>query len=112
MEQTAVAVERVPWGESSSRLNTVLLLSWCIHIRGGCKLLGTLVGVVTLDSTFKASNLGLVFSYNRHNIASSPWGSIVVVVVGLGRCTVEVVGVARVVVVVSSRLSFPPLRLG
>ena len=76
-----------------------LLLSGGIHIGGCCKLLGALIGVVTLDSTFKASNLGLVFGCNRHDIASSPWGSIVVVVVvivvvGLGRCTVEVVGVA------------------
>ena len=50
---------------------------------------------MTLDSTLKTSNLRLVFGCNRHDIASSPWGSIVVVVVvGLGRCTVEVVGVA------------------
>ena len=70
---------------------------------------------MTVDSAFKTSNLGLFFPCNRHNIASSPWGSIVVVVVvvvGLGRCTVEVVGVAGVVVVVSSGLHFTSATVG
>src|SRR4051812_9670185 len=83
----------------------VLLLSWGIHIGGYYKLLGALIGVVTLESTFKTGNLRLLFSCNRHNIASSPWGSVGVVgvvVVGLGRCMVEIVGVAMVVVVVFS----------
>src|SRR4051794_34082332 len=82
------------------------LLSWGIHIGGGCKLLRALVGVVTLGSAFITSNLRLVFSCNRHGIASSPWGSIgvggVVAVVELGRCTIKVVGVAGVFVAVSS----------
>src|SRR3954469_16160429 len=81
-------------------------MSWGIHIGSCCKLLGALIGVVTLGSAFITSNLRLVFSCNRHSIASSPWGSIGVVgvsmVVELGRCTVEIVGVVGVVVVVSS----------
>ena len=84
----------------------MLLLSWGIHIGGCCKLLGALIGVVTLGSAFITSHLRLVLSCNRHNIASSPWGSIGVVgdivVVELGQCTDEIARVAGVVVVVSS----------
>ena len=105
-KETAVAVERVSWRKPSSGLNMALLLSWGICIRGCGNLLGALIGVVTLGSTFITSHLGLVLSCNRHIIASSSWGSIGVggdiVVVELGRCTIEIAGVAGVVVVVSS----------
>ena len=65
-----------------------LLLSWRICI-GGCGiLLGALIGVVTLISIVITSHLRLVLCCNRHNIASSPWGSVGVgggiVVVELG----------------------------
>src|SRR3954470_2088716 len=74
---------------------------------GGCGiLLGALIGVLTLGSTFITSHLRLVLCCNRHNIASSPRGSTGVgggiVVVELGRCTIEITGVPGVVVVVSS----------
>src|SRR3954470_14581545 len=74
---------------------------------GGCGiLLGALIGVVTLISTVITSHLRLVLCCNRHNIASSPRGSVgvcgsVVVVVELGWCTVEIVRVAGVVVISS-----------
>ena len=59
---------------------------------------------MTLGSAF-ITHLRLVLSCNRHNIASSPWGSIGVggdiVVVELGRCTIEIVGVTGFVVVSS-----------
>ena len=60
---------------------------------------------MTLGSKFITSHLGLVLRCNRHNIASSPWGSVGVggdiVVVELGCCTVETTGVAGVVVISS-----------
>src|SRR3954463_6091727 len=104
-KKTTVAVERVPWGKPSSGLNTTLLLSWGICI-GGCDiLLGALIGVVTLISKVITSHLRLVLCCNRHNIASSPRGSVGVsgsiVVVELGWCTVEIVRVAGVVVISS-----------
>src|SRR3954463_505127 len=104
-KETAVAVERIPWGKPSSWLNTTLLLSWSICI-GGCGiLLGSLIGVVTLGSTFITSHLRIVLRWNRHIIASSPWGSVGVggdiVIVELGWCTVEIARVAGVVVVSS-----------
>ena len=80
MEETTVAVVRVPWGKSSSRLNTTLLLSWGIHISGGCKLLGTLIGVVTLHSTLETGDLGLVLDCDRYSIAASSGCSVVFVV--------------------------------
>ena len=92
-KKTAVAVERIPWGKPSSKLNTTLLLSWGICI-GGCEILlvGTLVGVVTLISTVITSHLRLVLSCDRHSIASSPRGSVGVggniVVVELGWVTI------------------------
>ena len=50
---------------------------------------------MTLDSTFKTSNLRLVLGCYRHNIASSSWGSVGVggdiVVIELGWGTVEIV---------------------
>src|SRR3954468_10334271 len=102
-KKTAIAVERVPWGKPSSRLNTTLLLSWGICIRGCGILLGALVGVVTLISTVITSYLRLVLCFNRHNIASSPRGSVGVggsiVVVELGWCTVEIARFAGVVVI-------------
>src|SRR3954470_23118042 len=110
-KKTAVAVERIPWGKPSSRLNTTLLLSWGIGI-GCCGILlvGALVGVVTLISTVITSYLRLVLCCYRHNIASSPRGSVGVggsiVVVELGWGTVEIVRVAGVVVISSgSRVS-------
>src|SRR3954463_5923349 len=104
-KETAVAVERIPWGKPSSWLNTTLLLSWGICI-GGCGiLLGALIGVVTLGSTFITSYLRLVLCCNRHNIASGPWGSVGVgggiVVVELGWGTVEIARVVGVFVVSS-----------
>src|SRR4051812_6225680 len=80
-----------------------LLLSWGIHIGGCCKILGALIGVETLGYAFITSHLRLVLSCNRHNIASSPWGSVGggIVVVELGQGTVEIAGVAEVVVVSS-----------
>src|SRR3954471_1473022 len=104
-KKTAVAVERNPWGKPSSGLDTTLLLSWGIGI-GGCGiLLGELIGVVTLISTVITSHLRLVLCCNRHNIASSPRGSVGVggsiVVVELGWCTVEIVRVVGVVVISS-----------
>src|SRR4051812_24244292 len=104
-KKTVVAVERVPWGEPSSRLNTTLLLSWGICIGGYGILLGTLIRVVTLISTVITSHLRLVLCCNRHIITSSPQGSVGVggsiVVVELGWCTVEITRVAGVVVVSS-----------
>ena len=79
-------------------------MSWGIHIGSGGNLLGTLIGVVTLHSTLETSNLRLVFRCHGHNIASSSGCSVVivvVVVVSLGRCTVEIASVACVVVVSS-----------
>src|SRR4051812_16659190 len=102
-KKTVVAVERVPWGKPSSGLNTTLLLSWGICI-GGCGiLLGALIRVVTLISTVITSHLRLVLCCNRHNIASSPRGSVggSIVIVELGWCTVEIARVAGVVVVSS-----------
>src|SRR3954471_20290737 len=100
-KETAVAVKRFPWGKPSSGLNTTLLLSWGICIGGCGNLLRALIGIVTLGSTFITSHLRLVLRCNRHNIASSPWGSVGVgggiVVVELGWCTGEIAGVARVV---------------
>src|SRR4051794_1730934 len=109
-KKTAIAVERVPWGKPSSGLDTTLLLSWGICI-GGCGiLLGALVGVVTLISTVITSHLRLVLCCDRHNIASSPRGSVGVrgsiVVVELGWGTIEIARVAGVVVISSgSRVS-------
>src|SRR3954469_4512362 len=66
-KETAVAVERVPWGKPSSRLNTTLL-SWGIFIGGYSNLLGALIGIVTFGSTLITSHLGLVLRCNRHII--------------------------------------------
>src|SRR5215216_6591419 len=104
-KEMTVAVERIPWGKASSGLNTTLLLSWGICI-GGCGiLLRALIGVVTLISTAITSHLRLVLCCIRHNIASSPRGSVGVggsiVVVELVWCTVEIVRVAGVVVISS-----------
>src|SRR3954469_138381 len=101
-KNTAVAVERNPWGKPSSGLDTTLLLSWGIGI-GGCGiLLGALIGVVTLISTVITSHLRLVLCCYRHSIASSPRGSVGVggsiVVVELGWGTIEMARVAGVVV--------------
>src|SRR4051812_9883063 len=98
-KKTAIAVERILWGKPFSGLNTTLLLSWGICI-GGCSILlvGTLVGVVALISIVITSHLRLVLCCNRHNIASSPRG---IVVVKLGWCTVEIVRVVGVVVISS-----------
>ena len=83
----------------------LLLLSWGICIGGYGNLLGALIGIVTLGSTFITSHLRLVLCCNRHNIASSPRGSVGVggniVVVELGWCTVEIARVAGVVVISS-----------
>ena len=95
-----VAVVRVPWGKYSSWLNMTLLLSWGIHIGSGGSLLGTLIGIVILHSTLETSDPRLVLCCDRHNIAASSWCS-VVVVVALERGTVEIAGVARVIVVSS-----------
>src|SRR3954462_11133854 len=104
-KETAVAVERVPWGKPASGMNRTLLLSWGICIGGCGNLLGALIGIVTLGSTFITSHLRLDLCCNRHNIASSSWGSVGVggdiVVVELGWCTVEIAGVTGVVVVSS-----------
>src|SRR3954469_19865945 len=104
-KNTAVAVERNPWGKPSSGLDTTLLLSWGIGI-GGCGiLLGAFIGVVTLISAIITSHLRLVLCCNKHNIASSPRGSVGVggsiVVVELGWGTVEIVRVAGVVLISS-----------
>src|SRR3954469_3912229 len=83
----------------------MLRLSWCICIGGCGNILGELIGIVTLGSTFITSHLRLVLCCNRHIIASSYWGSVGVVgdivVVELGRCTIEIAKVARVVVISS-----------
>src|SRR3954463_16425578 len=100
-KKTAVAVERIPWGKSSSWLNTTLLLSWDIGI-GGCSILlvGALVGIVAFISTVIIGHLRLVLGCDRHRIASSPRGSVGVgvggsiVVVELGWGTVEIARVA------------------
>src|SRR3954462_3585893 len=72
---------------------------------GANLLLGSLIGVVTLISTVITSNLRLVLCCNRHNIASSPRGSVGVggsiVVVELGWCMIEIARVAGVVVISS-----------
>src|SRR4051812_27723717 len=95
-KEKTVAVDRVPWGKPSSRLNTTLLLSWGISIGGCGNLLGELIGILTLGSTFITSHLRLVLRCNRHIIASSPRGSVGIdgniIVVELGWCTVEIVG--------------------
>src|SRR3954469_25338404 len=76
-KNTAIAVERIPSGKSSSGLNTTLLLSWGIRIgRCGILLFGALVGVVTLISTVITSHLRLVLCRYMYNIASSPRGSV------------------------------------
>src|SRR4051812_2683114 len=102
-KKMAVAVERVLGGKPSSMLNTTMLLRCGICIGGYGILLGALIGVVTLGSTFITSHLQLVLRCNRHIIASSPWSSVGVgggiVVVELGWCTVEIARVAGVVVV-------------
>src|SRR4051812_8385816 len=104
-KKTTIAIERIPWGKYSSRLNTTLLLRWGIGI-GGCDILlvGALVGVVTLISTVITSYLRLVLCCNRHSIASSPRGSVGVggsIVVELGWGTVEIARVVGVVVISS-----------
>src|SRR3954466_6778921 len=115
-KKTAIAVERIPWGKPSSGLNTTLLLSWDIGI-GCCGILlvGALVGVVTLISTVITSHLRIVLCCYRHNIASSPRGSVGVggsiVVVELGWGAVEIAGVARVVVI-SSGPRVPTVGIG
>src|SRR3954470_5874339 len=97
-KETAFAVERVPWGKPSSGLNTTLLLSWGICIGGCGNLIGALIGTVTFVSTLITSQLGLFLRCNKHNIASSPWGSVgvggYIVVVELRRGTVEIARVA------------------
>src|SRR3954466_3407900 len=113
-KKTAVTIERIPRGKSSSWLNTTLLLSWDIGI-GGCSILlvGALVGIVAFISTVITGHLRLVLGCYRHNIASSPRGSVGVggniFVVELGWGTIEISSIARVVVI-SSGLGFP--RLG
>src|SRR3954469_22564788 len=105
-KNTAIAVERIPSGKSSSGLNTTLLLSWGIGI-GGCGILlfGALIGIVALISTVITSHLRLVLCCNRHSIASSPRGSVCVggsiFDVELGWCMVEIARVAGVVVISS-----------
>src|SRR4051812_6733272 len=104
-KKTAIAVERIPWGKPSSAMNTTLLLSWDIGM-GCCGILlvGALVGVVTLISTVITSHLRLVLCCYRHNIASSPRGSVGVggsIVVELGLGTVEIARVTGVVVISS-----------
>src|SRR4051812_37286930 len=105
-KKTTVAVERIPWGKSSSWLNTTLLLSWDIGI-GGCSILlvGALTGIVAFISTVITGHLRLVLGCDRHNIASSPWGSVGVggsiVGVDLGWGTIEIASVAGVVVISS-----------
>src|SRR3954470_10563333 len=73
---------------------------------GGCGILlvGALVGVVALISTIITSHLRLVLCCNRHNIASSPRGSVGVggsIVVELGWGTVEIARVSGVIVISS-----------
>src|SRR3954464_2982579 len=83
-----------------------LLLSWGIGI-GGCGILlvRALVGIVAFISTVITSHLRLVLCCYRHNIASSPRGSVGVggsiVGVELGWGTVEISRVAGVVVISS-----------
>src|SRR3954466_827142 len=110
-KKTAVTIERIPRGKSSSWLNTTLLLSWDIGI-GGCSILlvGALVGIVAFISTVITRHLRLVLCCYRHSIASSPRGSVGVggsiVVVELGWGTIEIARVAGVVVISSgSRVS-------
>ena len=69
---------------------------------------------MTLDSAFKASDLRLVFGSYWNSIASSPWGSIgvgIVVAVLLRWGTVEVVVVARVMII-SSGLGVSSTTIG
>ena len=93
MVETAVVVVLVP-----STCEATLLLSRCSGIGGNPgKLFGALIGEVTHNSTFVAIDGGLVFGDYGGSIASSPWGSIGVVVVSI---VVVVVGAVVVVVVV------------
>src|SRR3954465_4414052 len=84
----------------------MMLLSWGIGI-GGCSILlvGEVVGIVAFISTVITSHLRLVLCCYRHNIASSPRGSVGVggsiVVVELRWGTVEIARVAGVVVISS-----------
>ena len=95
MVEAAVVVVLVP-----STCEATLLLRRCCGIGGNPgKLLGALIGVVTHNSTFIAVDGGLVFGVDGGSIASSPWGSIGVVVVTIG--VVAVVVVVAVAVVAS-----------
>ena len=94
MVETTVVVVLVP-----STCEATLLLSRCSGIGGNPgKLFGALIGEVTHNSTFVAVDGGLVFGVDGGSIASSPWGSIGVVVVSI---VVAVVGAVVVVVVPS-----------
>ena len=93
MVETAVVVVLVP-----SSCKAALLLSRCCGIGGNPgKLLGALIGEVTHNSTFIAVDCCLVFGDDGGSIASSPWGSIGVVVVSIVVVAVVVVVVAAVV---------------
>ena len=95
MVEMTVVVVLVP-----SSCTAALLLSRCSGIGGNPgKLFGALIGEVTHDSTFIAVDGGLVFGVDGGSIASSPRGSIGVVVV-----SIVVVVVGAVVVVVPSGL--------
>ena len=100
MVETAVVVVLVP---SSGK--AALLLSRCSGIGGNPgKLFGALIGVVTHNSTFIAVDGGLVFGVDGGSIASSPWGSIGVVVVSIVVAVVGVVVVVAIVVGIASGL--------
>ena len=100
MVETAVVVVLVP---SSGK--AALLLSRCCGIGGNPgKLFGALIGEVTHNSTLIAVDGGLVFGNDGGSIASSPWGSIGVVVVSIVVVVVGVVVVVVVVVVIASGL--------
>ena len=97
MEETTVAVVRVPRGKLSSWLNTALLLSRGVDFGGGVHFLGAFIGIMTLNSTFIAGDVGVVLWGDWDGVDAGPWGSIVEVVAGGSWwCTVEVVLVAGI----------------
>jgi hypothetical protein len=111
VEEAAVAVIGVVGGELLSGGNAALLLNRCSGVAGELgESLGALVGVVSHYTTLIASDGGLVLGCDGNGVASSPWSCVGVVVVGVGGShwgTVEVIGVALVVVVVVGMASWP-----
>ena len=125
MVEATSAVVRVVGGELLAGGDTALLLSRCSGVAGELgQPFGALIGEVSHHSTFIAGDCGLVLGSNRNSIASGPWCSVGVVVVGVGgsrRSAVEVavvvhIGVGVVAVVVGASWpwvsSAPVLKTG